>query len=239
MAGDPTPGRAPDDGQEVRAAEVESRYEAAPAVALLVVVHAATAIVSRAGGWTLKGLPWWSWLVLAVPEAVLLAALAWSRPRRRLEVMGLRREVSLALLGVISLGNGVMLIALIASVLTGEEVNGGDLLWKGLAVWITNVVTFGLLFWEFDRGGPVRRREPGAPLPDFQFPQMENPQLAPPGWQPRLFDYMYVSFTNAIAFSPTDAMPMTRWAKALMLTESGASAITVLVVAARAVNILR
>jgi hypothetical protein len=238
MAGDPTPPVSPDE-QEVRAAEVESRYEAAPAVAVLVSVHAATAVVSRAGGWTLKGLPWWSWLALAVPEAVLLAALAWSRPRRRLEVLGLRREVSLVLLSVISLGNGIMLVALIASVLTGQEVNGGDLLWKGLAVWITNVVTFGLLFWEFDRGGPVRRREPAPPLPDFQFPQMENPQLAPPGWQPRLFDYMYVSFTNAIAFSPTDAMPMTRWAKALMLTESAASASTVLVVAARAVNILR
>ena len=85
----------------------------------------------------------------------------------------------------------------------------------------------------------MRRREPDPALPDFQFPQMENPQLAAPGWQPRLFDYMYVSFTNAIAFSPTDAMPMTRWAKALMLTESAASALTVLVVAARAVNILR
>jgi hypothetical protein len=91
----------------------------------------------------------------------------------------------------------------------------------------------------FDRGGPVRRREPDPPLPDFQFPQMENPQLAAPGWHPRLFDYMYVSFTNAIAFSPTDAMPLTRWAKALMLVEAAASAVTVVLVAARAVNILR
>jgi hypothetical protein len=154
-------------------------------------------------------------------------------------VLGLRREVSIILLLIISFGNGVMLIALIASVLGGHEQNGRELLWKGLAVWTTNVVTFGLLFWEFDRGGPVRRRELDPPLPDFQFPQMENPQLAEPGWQPRLFDYMYVSFTNAIAFSPTDAMPMTRWAKALMLTESAASASAVLVVAARAVNILR
>jgi hypothetical protein len=68
---------------------------------------------------------------------------------------------------------------------------------------------------------------------------MENPQLAQPGWHPRLFDYMYVSFTNAVAFSPTDSMPLSRWAKSLMLVESAASAITVLLVAARAVNILK
>jgi len=206
---------------------------------VLVVIHAATAIASKTGGWTLEHLPWWSWLMLAVPEAVLLLALSWSLPSRRLEVLGLRREVSITLLTIVSIGNGVMLVALIASVLSGHEMSGRDLLWKGGAVWSTNVITFGLLFWEFDRGGPVRRREPDPALPDFQFPQMENPQLAEPGWQPRLFDYMYVSFTNAIAFSPTDAMPMTRWAKALMLTESAASSITVLVVAARAVNILR
>ncbi|HET6849069.1 MAG TPA: hypothetical protein VFH74_09435 [Gaiellales bacterium] len=238
MSGDPPTTDRPDE-EEFRAAEVESRYEAAPAVLVLVIAHASTAIASKTGGWTLERLPWWSWLVLAAPEAALLLALSWSRPRRRLEVLGLRREVSIILLTIISIGNGVMLIALIASVLGGHELNGRDLLWKGGAVWSTNVITFGLLFWEFDRGGPVRRREPDPPLPDFQFPQMENPQLAEPGWQPRLFDYMYVSFTNAIAFSPTDAMPMTRWAKALMLTESAASSITVLVVAARAVNILR
>ena len=85
----------------------------------------------------------------------------------------------------------------------------------------------------------MRRREQDPPPPDCQFPQMENPQLAEPGWHPRLFDYVYISFTNAIAFSPTDAMPLTRSAKVLMTIESAASAITVLVVAARAVNILR
>jgi hypothetical protein len=85
----------------------------------------------------------------------------------------------------------------------------------------------------------VRRLEPNPPQPDFQFPQMENPQLVAPGWQPHIIDYIYVSFTNSIAFSPTDAMPLSRWAKLLMLTESGVSAITVLLVAARAVNIFK
>jgi hypothetical protein len=85
----------------------------------------------------------------------------------------------------------------------------------------------------------VRRLRGHRPAPDFQFPQMENPQLAQPGWRPHLVDYLYVSFTNSIAFSPTDAMPLTRRAKMLMLSESGISAVTVLLVAARAVNIFK
>ena len=103
----------------------------------------------------------------------------------------------------------------------------------------TNVIVYGLWFWAVDRGGAVRRLQPDPPPADFQFPQLENPNLAEPGWHPRLFDYVYVSFTNSIAFSPTDAMPLSKWAKMLMLTESALSAITVLLLTARAVNIFR
>ena len=114
-----------------------------------------------------------------------------------------------------------------------------QLLVSGGAVWFTNAIAFGLAFWELDCGGPVARALATAPRkPDFQFPQDENPQLARDGWAPRLWDYFYVSLTNATAFSPTDAMPLTRPAKALMAAESTLSAVTVLLVAARAVNIL-
>jgi hypothetical protein len=223
----------------VHEAEVESRWEAAPAVGLVVLLQVVLAIVSQEQGWTLWELPWWFWLVLAVPELLLLIPLAWSRPRHQLEQLGHRRTVALTLVGVVSVGNAAALSALIGSVLSGHERNGTELLFKGVTVWTTNVIAFGLWYWGFDRGGPIRRREPDPPPPDFQFPQMENPRLAEPGWHPRLFDYMYVSFTNAIAFSPTDAMPLTRWAKALMVVEAAASAMTVVLVAARAVNILR
>ena len=219
--------------------EVESRWEAGPAVALVVLLQVALAIISESQGWQLWVLPAWWWLTPAVPELMLLIALAWSRPRHQLEQMGHRRTAALALLGLVSASNGIALLALMGSVLTGHEQDGAELLLKGITVWSTNVITFGLWFWALDRGGPIRRREPDPPPPDFQFPQMENPQLAEAGWHPRLFDYMYVSFTNAVAFSPTDSMPLTRWAKALMLVESAASAITVLLVAARAVNILK
>jgi uncharacterized membrane protein len=117
---------------------------------------------------------------------------------------------------------------------------GRQLLFGGGALWFTDAVAFGLAFWELDCGGPVARAlAPGPRRPDFQFPQDENPELAREGWAPRLWDYFYVSLTNSIAFSPTDAMPLTRHAKALMAAESLLSAITVLLIAARAVNILR
>lgn len=193
--------------------------------------------VSRTQGWEVSGLPWWIWLIGVGPEAALLVPLGVDRFRQRLEQIGHRRTAALALFAVVSLVNALQLIAVIASLVGGNQTSGSQLLLEAGAVWGTNVITFGLWYWAFDRGGPVRRLEPDPPLPDFQFPQMENPQLAEPGWHPRLIDYLYVSFTNSIAFSPTDAMPLTRWAKLLMLSESGISALTVLLVAARAINI--
>jgi hypothetical protein len=219
--------------------EIESRWEAAPAVGIVIAFQLLLALVSRARDWKLSGLPWWVWLISVAPEIALLVPLAWHRPRRRLEQMGHRRTVSLALIGTISLTNALLLAALISSLLGGDEKSGGELLFKAVTVWGTNVIAFGLWYWALDRGGPVRRLEPHPPPPDFQFPQLENPQLAEPGWRPQLVDYIYVSFTNAIAFSPTDAMPLTRRAKLLMLTESAISSLTVLLVAARAINIFK
>jgi hypothetical protein len=219
--------------------EVESSWEAAPAIALVIAAQLLLAIVSEVQQWKLWGLPWWVWLIPVGPELVLLIPLAWHRPSGRLEQMGHRRTVALALLGLMSLANALLLVAVIASLVQGDEKSGAQLLVKAIILWGTNVITFGLWFWEYDRGGPVRRLRPAPPPPDFQFPQMENPQLAEPGWQPHLVDYIYVSFTNSIAFSPTDAMPLTRGAKMLMLSESTVSSLTVLLVAARAVNVFK
>lgn len=224
---------------ELREAEVESRWEAAVAVALVIVLQCLLAALSRHGGWQLWTLPWWVWLVAVPPELALVVALGWSRPRRQLEQMGHRRTAAVALVGIVSAANLAALLALIGSIVGGHEEDGAALLLKGLTIWTTNVVAFGLWFWELDRGGPVRRLEPRPPRPDFQFPQLENPGLAKPTWHPRLFDYVYVSFTNAIAFSPTDTMPLSRRAKLLMLLQSAISSVTLLLVAARAINILR
>jgi uncharacterized membrane protein len=223
----------------VREVELESRWEAAPAIAVVLALQLLLALVSRNQHWTLWIFPWWVWLIPVVPEALLLVPFAWQRPRCRLEQLGRRRTVAISLLAVVSVANAVLLLAVIASLVRGDEKSGAQLLLKAITVWVTNVIAFGLWYWAFDRGGPARRLEPDPPLPDFQFPQMENPQLAAPDWQPELVDYLYVSFTNSIAFSPTDAMPLSRWAKLLMLTESALSAMTVLLVAARAVNIFK
>ena len=223
----------------LREEEIESRWEAAPAVAVVIAMQLLLAGVSRGQHWKLWIFPWWVWLLPAGPEALLLLPLAWHRPRRRLEQLGHRRTVALGLLAVVSLANALLMLSVIASLVRGDEKSGAQLLLKAITVWTTNTIAFGLWYWAFDRGGPVRRLRPNPPPPDFQFPQMEDPQLAAPGWQPEFIDYLYVSFTNSIAFSPTDAMPLSRWAKMLMLGESGISSLTVLLVAARAVNIFR
>jgi hypothetical protein len=224
-------------GDALREEEVESRWEAAPAIGVVIGSQLLLAIISQTQDWKLWELPWWVWLIPVALELALLVLLSWQRPRRRLEQLGLRRTAVLLLLGLVSLANGLLLLAVLASLVRGDENSGGQLLLKAITVWSTNVIAFGLWYWAFDRGGPVRRLRRNPPPPAFQFPQMENPQLAAPGWTPHLVDYVYVSFTNAIAFSPTDAMPLSRRAKLLMLSESALSALTVLLVVARAVNI--
>jgi len=219
--------------------EVESRFEATLALALVILLQLVLAAVSLGEGWTLVGLPGWIWLIPVAIELALLLPLALAAPRRRLEQLGERRRFALGLTIVISAVNAAALGLLIAGLLTTHERSGGELLLKAATIWSTNVIIFGILFWELDRGGPARRRQPEPPPRDLQFPQDENPTLAEAGWHPRLFDYVYVSFTNALAFSPTDSMPLTRRMKALMLAESLVSAVTVLLAAARAVNIIR
>jgi hypothetical protein len=223
----------------LREEELESRFEATPAIAIVIGLQILLAAVSRTEDWTTWRFAWWVWLVPVAPELLLVVPLAFSRPHRRLAELGVRRKVVIGLLAVVSLANALLVLAVIASLVRGQERSGAQLLLKAATVWATNVIAFGLWYWAFDRGGPVRRRRPNRPRPDFQFPQMENPELAPPHWQPELVDYLYVSFTNSIAFSPTDAMPLSRWAKLLMLSESAISAVTILLVAARAVNIFK
>ena len=128
---------------------------------------------------------------------------------------------------------------LIKGIIRGVEgKNPGPLLFTGGAIWVGNVLVFALWYWEVDRGGPARRARGDDPYPDFVFPQMQSPSMAPPDWEPWFVDYLYLSFTNATAFSPTDVLPFSRWAKVVMMLQSGVSLMTVALVVARAVNIL-
>jgi hypothetical protein len=151
------------------------------------------------------------------------------------------RAASIGLILLITAANAVSAVLLIRAIIEvlPNTSSAGALLASGASIWATNVIAFGLWYWEFDRGGPVRRAEGTPAYPDLMFPQMASPQLAPPDWEPFFVDYLYLSFTNATAFSPTDVMPLARWAKVTMAVQSAvALAIGVLVIA-RAVNILR
>ena len=105
-------------------------------------------------------------------------------------------------------------------------------------VWLGNNVAFALLYWEFDSGGPAVRADGLPRYPDLMFPQEASPELAPPGWRPEFIDYLYVGFTTANAFSPTDTLPMVHWAKIAMGSQALISFVVVGLVLARAINAL-
>jgi uncharacterized membrane protein len=182
-------------------------------------------------------------LALQVPicylEAGLLMVIFLVNPRRISEHLLSLRVLSVILITVMSLSNTASAVKLIDSILSKGVTDARSLFLSGGSIWLTNVVVFGLWFWELDRGGPGNRAQARHPYPDFMFPQMSDPKYAPDSWHPNFFDYLYTSFTNASAFSPTDVMPLTRWAKLLMLLQSMTALLMVGLVIARAVNILR
>ncbi|WP_443058353.1 hypothetical protein [Streptomyces sp. NBC_00442] len=178
------------------------------------------------------------WLLPAL-EVALMAALIAANPVRVEHTSPLYRPAGLVLIACISAANGWSAVRLVVGLVRGQE--GHDaaaLLVTGGGIWLTNVIVFALWYWEWDRGGPLARMRADRAYPDFLFPQMQSPELAPPHWEPAFPDYLYLSFTNATAFSPTDVMPLNRWAKMLMMLQSAVSLLTVLLVVARAVNIL-
>ncbi|WP_217548058.1 DUF1345 domain-containing protein [Streptomyces sp. GbtcB6] len=180
--------------------------------------------------------PYWA---LPVLEVVLLAGLIAGNPRRVEPRTRWLRVLGLVLMGVISLANGWAAVRLVAGLVNGTEGDdAGPLLLTGGGIWLTNVIVFALWYWEWDRGGPMARVLGRHQFADFLFVQMQSPETAPQDWEPSFLDYLYLSFTNSTAFSPTDVMPLSHWAKMLMMLQSSVSLVTVVLVVARAVNIL-
>jgi hypothetical protein len=178
--------------------------------------------------------------LLPVFGGLLLLGLIIANPGRINRESTFLRVGSMTLIAVLSLANAWSAGRLIVHLVNGTfTLSAARLLLTGGQIWLTNAIVFGLWYWELDRGGPVARAHAHRPYPDFLFPQMTAPELAPPDWEPAFVDYLYVSFTNATAFSPTDTMPLSRWAKLAMLTQSGVSLAAVALVIARAVNILK
>jgi len=179
------------------------------------------------------------WLIPAL-EGVLLAVLLVVSPRRVSRESIRLRSLAIGLIAFINVANVVSLAELVNELLNkSAKVHGGRaLIYASVPIWITNVLVFALWYWELDRGGPAARLQTRRRQPDFLFPQMSAPACTAPNWSPSFLDYLYTSFTNATAFSPTDTMPLTPWAKLLMMVQALASLLTVALVISRAVNIL-
>jgi uncharacterized membrane protein len=179
---------------------------------------------------------WWAGPLL---QLVLLGVLIAQDPGRIDRRSPALQRLMVALLVVMTVGTVTSVTVLAVDILAGVEgVTATVLLGRGAAIWFENVILFSLWYWQFDRGGPAERAAGTAVPPSFAFPENATPELAPAGWRPAYPDYLYLAYTNATAFSPTDTLPVRRWAKLTMMVQSTLSLVIAILVLARAINIL-
>ena len=178
------------------------------------------------------------WLLPAL-EGALLVGLALASPRQVEHEHRGRRLTAVGLTGLVSAANITSLVLLSHELLHHGSPNARELIVSGALIWLTNVLIFGLWYWQTDRGGAGRRAAGQDGPPDFLFPQMSDDRIEPVNWRPQFIDYLYVSLTNALALSPTDTMPLSATAKSIMGLQSLVSLVTIGLVIARAVNILQ
>jgi hypothetical protein len=214
----------------LRATDAENRLPVALAVVLSIAAQLALPDALTLGP---------RYLMPAI-ELVLLATLSVANPVRLIREHPLLRIGALTLVVSLIVANSGSAALLIRSLLNGHSSNSATtLIGNGAAIYLTNIVAFGLCYWELDRDGPFARAAARNNVPDFLFPQMATPEVTDRNWEPYFFDYLYVSFTNATAFSPTDTMPLSRWAKFAMMAQSIVALATIGLVIARAVNVLK
>jgi uncharacterized membrane protein len=178
-----------------------------------------------------------TWLVPAL-EGALLIGLSLASPKELEHEHTRRRALALGLIALASAGNVFSLYELTHFLLHHNVNKGRELVISGILIWLTNFAIFALWYWELDRGGPGKRAAGHDGAPDFLFPQMSDDRIEPLDWRPRFIDYLYVSLTNATAFSPTDTMPLSPMAKSVMGVQSVVSLVTLGLIISRAVNIL-
>ena len=179
-----------------------------------------------------------NWLVPLL-AGILLGALVIGDPGRIDRRSNVLRVLSIVLVAVLVVNALWTTGQLVSDLITGgpETNSAGDLLAAGTVVWVANNIAFALLYWELDGGGAPARVHKQRTRPDFGFPQQLNPGLGWQDWSPRFIDYLYLGFTNATAFSPTDVMPLVPWAKISMAVQALVSLALLTLVVARAVNI--
>jgi hypothetical protein len=224
--------KAPSVGRQRSGGKAEPRWPMAVAILACGVLRLALPKELRAGE-----APWLMLLVVGV----LLGVLMIGDPGRIDRDSTWLRAMTGSLIGLITLANSVAAVRLVASIISTAPFtsDANVLLEAGGAVWATNLVVFGLWFWDLDRGGAAARARGTSTRPAFLFPEMTNPDFVRPNWYPKFVDYLHLSFSTATAFSPTDVSPIKSWAKLMMLVEDAISLIVALLVVARAVNILK
>jgi hypothetical protein len=197
-------------------------------VFVIVLISALPERLSALPGWVFPGV-----------LTVLLIALIATDPGAITKTGRVLRWLSIALVGAMAAAALSATVLLIHDLVEGSPItaDASTLLETGSSVWVINIVAFALLYWEFDCGGPARRAHEMPPHPDFGFPQQFAPEVARPDWRPQFVDYLYLGVTNAVAFSPTDAMPLVSWAKLAMAIEAVISLVILGLVIARAVNV--
>lgn len=212
------------------ALRIEPRWPVA--LTVLVVVFLLTVLP-----WRIRVFPIWVPYFLGISLIVPMAAVSLTTAKRR----WLRVERFITLLFfVVAVGGALVGLAQLieAIVHRSREIGGNQLLTSSIGLWVTNVLTFSILYWQIDRGGPEARENNASPRPDWLFPQEGAGEKVPPDWQPTFVDYLFLGYSTATAFSPTDVLPLTSRAKMLMMLESAISLVTIVAVVSRAINIL-
>ncbi len=211
------------------AVKVEPRWPAS-----LALLSCAALNLALPGKFTL-GPPW----LIPVLELAILIPVYISSPNRTADESRWQGIFANTMISIANIANVASLLLLVhIIVFDAKSTTGPELLYSSLAIWVSNILVFSLWYWELDRGGPDGRLRDDHPAPDFLFPQMVTPDCTHEEWTPKFVDYLYLGFTNATAFSPTDVMPLSGMAKMLMLAEAVVSLATITIVASRAINII-
>jgi uncharacterized membrane protein len=181
-----------------------------------------------------------SW-IFPVIQVVLLVSVIIADPGRIDRRTRATRALNIGLVAIlVAKATGATVRLIVDLIRGGPETNSAALLLRvGSVVWLLIIISFAFLYWVFDSGGAEARAGRTTPFPDLAFPEQLNPGVTPPGWRPQFFDYLYLGFTNATAFSPTDVMPLKHWAKLAMAVQATSSLVLLGLVIARAVNILK
>ena len=180
-----------------------------------------------------------TWWIVPAVELLLLAA-AMIRDPGRIDRRGPgSQRATIAMAAVMTIATVAGVIVLIVDILDVHLlVTANSILGRGAALWVTNVIAFSLWYWLFDRGGPAERAAQSGIAPSFAFPENATPELVGGAWRPLYHDYLYLAFTNATAFSPTDTLPLKAWAKMAMMAQSIISFVAAILVIARAIGAL-